>query len=949
MLKGLNMACRQTAEGRCLARSLLLWWALSALCPLAAQELPPVRSFKPEAYLGGNQNWMIGQGQDRFLYVANNAGLLEFNGTAWTLYPSPNETIIRAVRPAGGRIYTGCYMEFGYWERGAKGQLSYHSVSAENQDALVPDEHIWNILEYEGRIVFQSLDQLYIYTPGTGSMEVIRPEHGVDKLFLTDGRLIFTDPRQAVFELIKGEQHLLIPPGALPSTRWIDIRSEGGQLFLLDANEGVQGWPSLAAPVWSEAAVALEGKSIYSARHLSGGQLAVGTISNGVFLFGPKGQLRYHFSQSEGLANNTVLSLFEDDEHNLWAGTDNGINCINLESPIRRFADESGRLGTVYAAEVHNGQLYLGTNQGLFRRAVGGQAPFRLIPGTKGQVWALYRFGGDLLCGHDKGVFLLEGEVARKIGPEVGAWKFEPAPAGSGRIMAVGTYRGLVFLEKNGGSWAYRNSLEGFDYSARFFEWQSPTELVVSHEYKGVFGIRIDKAYQRAVEVKTYPEPRKGKHSSLERFDGDILYCSRDGVFRMQDWEAGFVRDSSLSVPIQQGNYHSGKMVADAAGRLWLFTRQYINYFSNSSLLPTPKLHQIPIASSLINAMPGYENIATLQSGQLLIGTADGYLLLNLGALSPSAYQLILTEVSANTLDKAPVRLLLQPGQEVPYGLNSLSFGFAVPAFQKYDLPEFQYQLEGYVGWSEWSGEAQAQFKNLPFGQYTLRVRSRLGGGKPAAELSFPFIISRPWYWSYPALGCYLVFLSLLAFFTHRAYTGYYKRQQAQLQKEAQKQLEGQQKENELQLVRLRNEQLQKDIENKNRELAISTMSLVKKNELLNQIKDELKASEDANRNIRAVVKTINRNTNEEDTWNLFKEAFENADQEFFKKIKERHPALTPNDLKLCAYLRLNLSSKEIAPLLNISVRSVEVKRYRLRKKMELEHDEGLVEYILGI
>jgi DNA-binding CsgD family transcriptional regulator len=65
--------------------------------------------------------------------------------------------------------------------------------------------------------------------------------------------------------------------------------------------------------------------------------------------------------------------------------------------------------------------------------------------------------------------------------------------------------------------------------------------------------------------------------------------------------------------------------------------------------------------------------------------------------------------------------------------------------------------------------------------------------------------------------------------------------------------------------------------------------------------------------------------------------------------MKIAHSSLTPNDLRLCAYLRLNLSSKEVAPLLNISVRSVEIKRYRLRKKMELSHEQGLVEYILAV
>ena len=81
----------------------------------------------------------------------------------------------------------------------------------------------------------------------------------------------------------------------------------------------------------------------------------------------------------------------------------------------------------------------------------------------------------------------------------------------------------------------------------------------------------------------------------------------------------------------------------------------------------------------------------------------------------------------------------------------------------------------------------------------------------------------------------------------------------------------------------------------------------------------------------------------------MFEEAFNNADKDFLKKVKSIHPSLTSNDLRLCAYLRSNLSSKEIAPLLNISSRSVEVKRYRLRKKMDLSHEANLTNYILEI
>ena len=125
-------------------------------------------------------------------------------------------------------------------------------------------------------------------------------------------------------------------------------------------------------------------------------------------------------------------------------------------------------------------------------------------------------------------------------------------------------------------------------------------------------------------------------------------------------------------------------------------------------------------------------------------------------------------------------------------------------------------------------------------------------------------------------------------------------------------------------------------------------MSLIKKNEFLNSIKSEL-SNVDGNKEIKNVLRIIDRNLNNTDDWKFFQEAFNNADKDFLKKIGEKHPELTPNDLRLCAYLRLNLSSKEIAPLLNISYRSVEVKRYRLRKKMKLKASQGLIKYILDI
>ena len=149
--------------------------------------------------------------------------------------------------------------------------------------------------------------------------------------------------------------------------------------------------------------------------------------------------------------------------------------------------------------------------------------------------------------------------------------------------------------------------------------------------------------------------------------------------------------------------------------------------------------------------------------------------------------------------------------------------------------------------------------------------------------------------------------------------------------------------------VEASNEKLRKDVLRKSKELAATTLMVVRKNELLAQIKNELRALEESSNNVKPIIRLIDKNLNQTDDWELFKDAFNTTDRKFLKKLEKRHPNLSPNDIRLCAYLRLNLSSKEMAPLFNISVRSVEIKRYRLRKKMNLSHDENLVNYILKL
>lgn len=920
---------------------------------LYAQDLPPIVTYTQNVYAAGNQNWMATQDQNNFLFFANNEGLLEFNGALWTLYPSPNETIMRSVKVVGDKIYTGCYMEFGYWTREANNQLKYFSLSKKIKEKIVDDEQFWNILNYDQWVIFQSLDQIYIYDTKTTRFSLIKPKNKILKSFEANGSLYFQVAFEGLFEIENGLSKLVSNNPIVLNNKIVAVFSKDGGLLIETQDNGFFTYNNRKfTPHFLQSNEQIASSGVYSCIQLSDKGYAVGTVSNGIFILSESGEIKYHITQKNGISNNTVLSIFEDADKNIWLGLDNGINCINLQSPIRSYFDITGFLGTVYTSLLHNEKLYIGTNQGLFYKNYNSSADsFHLVKGTKGQVWSIFEYQGTLFCGHDSGTFIIENETAKPIYAESGTWKFGSIP-GRTDLLLQGNYSGISVLQKKNNQWYYRNKISGFDYSSKYFEITKDNDIYVSHEYKGVFTFKLDSQYTKASEFKTFQSPTKGKNASLIKFQNTIYYANKDGIYKLDEKIKTFHREKSLSSIFEKDEYTSGKLIVDDSEKMWLFSKNYINYFTSSKLSNQLKIHSIPISSSLSNSMLGYENITHLTNSNYLIGTTDSYYTINTNDLKFKNKSVSISNVIFNKLDQKPFNSSIKAKGVFKHSENNATFNFTVPEYNKYIYTEYQFLLEGLQEkWSPWSSKTATYYKNLPPGDYVFKVRAKIANSTPENIATYSFTIDKPWYATTLAVIIYCLLGFLLAVYTHKNYTKYYEQKEQKLIEENNLLLEIAALENEQQLMKLKNEQLSSDMDSKNRELAVSTMSLIKKDELLALIKDDLKQSstEGSTKNIKSVISTITKNITQEDSWTVFKEAFDNADTDFLKKVKLAHPSLTPNDLRLCAYLRLNLSSKEIAPLLNISVRSVEIKRYRLRKKMDLSHEQGLVEYILYI
>lgn len=909
----------------------------------SAQELPPLHNYEPSLYLAGNQNWMVSESEDHFIYVANNKGLLEYNGSQWTLYTTPNESIMRSVKAQGDRIYTGCYMDFGYWIRDDSGILNYTSIIEKTNFQLQEDEQFWNIIVKKDYVLFQSRSHIYFFDIESGDIAPIAEQTEINKFFHVGDTYYYHVLGEGLFQVVNKKAELKGASDFFLEQTIILMFEHDSKVYLLTQDAAIYQYND--GEVDLVGTCDLDQKiTVYSASLLSDNNLLLGTIANGVISMDLNGKVNYTFNQGDGLANNTCLYVFEDSAKNVWLALDNGISSISIDSPYQVYNDKDGNLGTVYASYQSDDILYLGTNQGLFYKK-SGQDKFSFIEGTEGQVWSISEHQGVVFCNHHLGVFVLSESKARRLKNTIGTWQLYSVPNAPDLVVA-GTYKGLQILNNSSGEWEFRNKIEGFDISSKDIIVRDNV-VYVNHEYKGVFKISLNKEFTKLVAYEKIAVLGKGIGSDIMDFKGKIFYSKRDAIYIKSSDNGEFVKDNELSKIVAGDQYTSGTFIKND-GYLWLFNKSKMYKISIEDINGKYNVESIPLGHELRREKIGYENLTKVGPNNFLIGTSYGYTTLNQNRKNNLSNKVYINNLYR--LDKSiPTSLSLKNPSEVPHKNNHLQISYSSPFFKTLSVVEYQYRLLGEnQEWSTWSKVNSTELKNLSYGAYTFEVRSRVNTLISDNVDAVSFTIARPYYATNTAIAFYIFVVVLIILLLNGFYIWYFKKQkQIALQKQ-QKELELKSLTNEKNLVELRNEKLKSDIEHRNRELAISTMAMIKKNETLNELKVEL---DNLPKTVasKSLKKMLDKNLNSRQDWLTFEEAFNNADKDFFKKIKELHPSLSSGDLRLCVYLRLNLSSKEIAPLLNISPRSVEIKRYRLRKKLALSRDDSLTSYIVEI
>ncbi|WP_185154323.1 triple tyrosine motif-containing protein [Fulvivirga sp. M361] len=928
------------------------------------------KTFQTNDYEGGIQNWDIAQDKKGYIYVANNFGLLEYDGNNWKKYLIENNTRVRSVFvDSDNRIYIGGQNQFGYFESDEKGVLVFHSLYDQMQPKDQNMEDVWKIVKYQDKLLFSSYQGLVTYDGKKVSK--IDGAFDYDLVFEVANRLFVYSPTTGMaswtgetFSPVIGSDFLTNQPvtAIIPyQNNSLLIFQKNGKIFQYKQDVFTE-WESGISDFLAKA-------QVNTAIVLDNHNIAIGTQNNGLAIVSPEGKVVQYLTKGKGLNNRTVLSLHEDSFKNLWVGLHDGITMVELSSPFSLIGEQSGLPGTGYCATTFNNKLYLGTNNGLFYQEANSNplasgSSYKLVRNTSGQVYNIQQINEELFLAHHNGAFLVTGDNATRFYNETGTWKFAHS-VGKNRILA-GAYDGFRIFEKKEGTYFLYRNFDSFKESSRVFEFTNDSTLFMTHGYKGAYKITFNQDFTRLNDVRFYGQ-NDGfpSHLLINVFDlgSQLVFAAERGIYIYDDLQDRFLNYQNLEKHLSAES-HVTELTSDLKGNIFFRSDQALGYLEKTPFGEYEKNTAIfkRISKYLSD---DFENISIIDHQNVFFGAKEGFIHYNPSIEYPDN-QPFETYIREITVIADQEELLYGGSNDIGQGniflpafFSSLKFRFASPYFHGQDELVFQYLLENFEkDWSEWSALTEKEYTNLYEGEYTFRVRARNTFNQISQEASFSFKVYPPWYRSKLAYFLYAGAVVLIFGTSMFLLDTKHRKKRKQLTIEQQREL--MRKENEIEevskkskeeITRLKNEKLRAEVDHKNRELATNTMHLINKNEFMISIKKSLqmmpKESADSKNTLKKIIRDIDRNLSEDDGWHQFTKHFDQIHGSFLKNIKAEHPMLTPQEVKLCAYLKMNMSSKEIANLLNISVRGVEISRYRLRKKLGLSRETNLVNYML--
>lgn len=880
-----------------------------------------------------SQVWDIAMREsgDYELYLASNDGLFLFNGIYMERIEDGSGSIVRALKfdADNGRLYSGGVNNFGWWEKDGYGSMKYHSIYT-NEEFRRQSYDFWRIGIFgddeSRRILFQSRERIYVYDPKNESLTFISPDSQFNFLYNIGHDIYVQDGSE--LQNYNGEGFNSI---ASVSGRIVNLISSDNTLVAAVENSGlIRIAPGgQLQPLDNNANTILKNSRITCFRKYNDDFFMVGTSRKGLYITDKNGHIQDYFRIGHALDYATILCSATDMSGNIWIGMDSGAAMVDNSSGDYYFWDD--RLGQIHKIlGKDDSTVLIGSNKGLF--ILKSDNSITPIEGTAGPVWDICTFNGITFIAHDKGLFRLTDNLS--VTPVYTAsGVFNMHCFNDGNSFVLGTYSGLTRISFASKTLSTIISSNRINYNGftRNIAVDSFDRIWVTVAKTGFVRLTLDAAKRMVIDEHSFDiaakEPYKDVFSTL--IDDKLFLCSSDKAYSV-DNEAGLPEESD---GVEKIILKAGKGLLNmiqSGNRFWFLDQNGLGYLerSGADLL---RYHAVLEHVNLRRAT----HLSPVGDG-CAVGVKNGFgLTYGQPDRKPS---LKISKVIARGSKKDIPYVLQKKEIIIPPENNTICIYLSgnTPGEK-----EFQYRVSPSTEWKKIVIDEFLQIPSLPSGTHLIEIRS---SSDYQAMCSLSVKVKVPWYLSWPMC---LFFVLVIITFVY-SIKEYYKRKNRKLKEEEVKRLEYQNLLQEKKISEIEREQLRSELKYKGQELANITINTSRRNSLINGLISKLQTlnsfddTEDIKNSASELIRELEVQLKDESDWQKSEGYFNTIYDGLLDRLKSTYPSLSKTDMKLCVYIKLNMTTKEMANLMNISPRSVEMARYRLRKKLGLHSDDDI-------
>lgn len=719
------------------------------------------------------QNWSIAQSKEGILYFGNSFYVLTYDGSSWNAIPMTEKSnYITALLSDANNIYWGANGDIGLIKETDTGKQRcvslLDSIHEKNRDFSI----VWRILKYENNIVFFSQEKLFLYNTTTKKIKVIHPKESFHLAFVANNQLFVRD-RDYGLKKFNGTDFQPVADGKI-------FENEGifgmfpiniSEILIVTQQIGLYYYDQIANTITkidSYDTKTLNKLQIIGGIKLSDGNIALNTASNGIVIINSEGQIVSRITIRCGIADNDIKSIFQDNNHNLWLATNNGISFINYSSPISFFPNNnnSGLYGGVNTIEKINNKIFIGTTTGLYTYPGSANTIFDKVPGLSQNITGLCSTNYDLIVGTNNATYQLDNNKFNKIASlDVSSLLWAPK---NKQLFIIGE-NGLAVLQNNN-----RWNILKKDNSIRLKttsivnvpDNNNGNNLWIGTLSNGFWKVSIDKNLNITKTIFNENDgigdnwiiPFLLNKKLFATIPNDIIKEMK--VELPQDsmthpMKPFFISDSIIGISkgiithFVSANYkywlvYNGKIARyDTIGKLFFKPFLSINFGKINTLLP-------------------------INDDKIWIGTNNGLIYVDLNKQKDYSVKPDIHIRSFRFLNDSILfyQLTRDTIYSIDFNLNSFSINFSSLYNENGETPLYSFQLENYDNeWSAWNNNNVAIYKKINPGTYTFKVKAKNIYDVESDVATFNIEIATPWFltvWAYLFYGILLILMVYL-------------------------------------------------------------------------------------------------------------------------------------------------------------------------------------------